>query len=97
MKNKELTEKILKKIYDYEKENMHKSYTNVSFEDWKGQIGSTREIEKAISLTIAEKDAQKDLFIKKLKKQLTTGNEYMNKLLRKRIDELNKEVFGDEN
>lgn len=70
MTNKEIIEKVLKEIYDYEKKNMHKSYTNLDFDDWKGQIGSTREMEKAISLTIVEKDAQKDLFIKKLNKDL---------------------------
>ncbi len=81
MNNEKLIEKVLKKIEKEEK----------GF--WNGNIPTI--VKKAISLTIAKKDAQKDLFVKKLKYPkedmiLTVGS------FHKEIDKLNKEVFGDE-
>ncbi len=73
MNNKKLTEKIFNKIEKEEKPFWNENTPTI--------------IEKAISLAFAEKDAQKDLFIKKLKEELIGGDIV--------VDKLNKEVFED--
>ncbi len=84
MNNKKLTEKILKEA----------GYGEVKGSE--GYVTVRCTIFEAIKLTIAEKDAQKDLFIRKLKKVLI--NFYGKDCgWCEEIDKINKEVFGDEN
>ena len=46
---------------------------------------------------IVSKDAQKDLFVKKLKEEFLVGDDYDINDIEEGINKLNKEVFGDDN
>ena len=84
MNNKKLQEKILKEV-----EHKWNNETQIGF--------SELAMQEAIQQTIAEKDAQKDLFIEKLKDDFCKCNNF-DKICHwcYMIDKLNKEVFNDE-
>ena len=76
MNNKELREKILKEVLK-----------DTRIDGFANKVLLT---EKTLQLAFAEKDAQKDLFVKKLKEEIPLCWHITV------IDKLAKEVFGDE-
>ncbi len=97
MKDEKRVEKILKEI--------EKKFLGIrGWKNWEeyDNITNSNELDKnvrnellniSITLTIAEKDAQKDLFVKKLKELCNDWGAYD---MKNDIDKVNKEVFGDE-
>ena len=89
MNNKELQKKILKEVYN-------KFYKRCSETQHQWEYDDKECFNWAIQFALAEKDTQKDLFVKKLKEKLLVGEDYDINDIEEIIDETNKEVFEDE-